>query len=90
MEFGSSEKHEIYAWCFVSQIKQEVVSIDGELDNKIAASHLEDADVFQVMSDITKNESTLKATLENSGKLMNNSKKFLDASLKTGMCGLLP
>ncbi len=37
MEFWSSEKHEIYAWCFVSWIKQEVVSIDGELDNKIAA-----------------------------------------------------
>ncbi len=43
------------------------------VDNKITASQLEDADVFQVMSDMTKTDSTLKATLETSGKLIQPS-----------------
>lgn len=40
------------------------------VDNKITASQLEDADVFQVVSDINKTDATLKATLETSGKLI--------------------
>jgi len=43
------------------------------VDNKSAASQLEDADLFEVVSDINKTESTLKATLETSGKTMNMS-----------------
>ncbi len=43
------------------------------VDNKITASQLEDADAFQVVSDINKTESTLKATLETSGKLIQPS-----------------
>lgn len=43
------------------------------VDNKVTASQLEDADIFQVVSDITKTDSTLKATLETSGKVMNMS-----------------
>lgn len=42
-------------------------------DNKVTASLMEDADLFQVVSDITKNDSTLKATLETSGKLVQSS-----------------
>lgn len=40
------------------------------VDNKTSASQLEDADVFQVVSDINKTDATLKATLETSGKLI--------------------
>jgi flagellar hook-associated protein 3 FlgL len=43
------------------------------VDNKTAASQLEDADLFEVVSDMNKTESTLKATLETSGKTMNMS-----------------
>lgn len=43
------------------------------VDNKVTASQLEDADVFQVISDINKTDSTLKATLETSGKLIQPS-----------------
>jgi flagellar hook-associated protein 3 FlgL len=43
------------------------------IDNKAAASQLEDADLFEVVSDMNKTESTLKATLETSGKTMNMS-----------------
>ncbi|KHD89695.1 MAG: FgL, flagellar protein [Bdellovibrio sp. ArHS] len=43
------------------------------VDNKVAASQLEDADAFQVISDINKTDSTLKATLETSGKLIQPS-----------------
>ncbi len=43
------------------------------VDNKITASQLEDADAFQVISDINKTDSTLKATLETSGKLIQPS-----------------
>ena len=45
----------------------------GILDSKATASQLEDADLFEVVSDITKADSTLKATLETSGKVMNMS-----------------
>lgn len=43
------------------------------VDNKITASQLEDADAFQVISDINRTDSTLKATLETSGKLIQPS-----------------
>lgn len=43
------------------------------LDNKVTASQLEDADLFQVASDIAKSDSTLKATLETSGKVVQPS-----------------
>ncbi|PIS12144.1 MAG: flagellar hook-associated protein 3 [Bdellovibrio sp. CG10_big_fil_rev_8_21_14_0_10_47_8] len=43
------------------------------LDQKGTASQLEDADLFEVVSDMNKTDSTLKATLETSGKVMNMS-----------------
>lgn len=43
------------------------------LDNKAITSQLEDADMFQVVSDINKTDSTLKATMESSSKLINQS-----------------
>lgn len=43
------------------------------VDNKATASQLEDADLFEVVSEINKTDSTLKATLETSGKVMNMS-----------------
>lgn len=43
------------------------------VDNKTTASQLEDVDLFQVVSDINKTDSTLKATLETSSKVMNQS-----------------
>ncbi|MFP5520143.1 MAG: flagellar hook-associated protein FlgL [Bdellovibrionia bacterium] len=43
------------------------------VDNKITASQLEDADVFQTISDINRTDSTLRATLETSGKLIQTS-----------------
>jgi flagellar hook-associated protein 3 FlgL len=43
------------------------------VDNKTMASQLEDADTFQVISDINKTDSALRATLETSGKLIQPS-----------------
>lgn len=43
------------------------------VDNKSLASQMEDADLFQVVSDITKTDSALKATLETSGKILQPS-----------------
>lgn len=40
------------------------------VDNKTTTSFLEDVDLFQVISDMSKSESTLKATLETSGRLV--------------------
>ena len=45
----------------------------GLVDNKMVASQLEDADLYQVVSDISKTDSTLKATLETSGKVVQPS-----------------
>jgi flagellar hook-associated protein 3 FlgL len=50
-----------------SSLRQNIV------DNKTTASQVEDADLFQVASDITKAESALKATLETSGKVVTPS-----------------
>ena len=43
------------------------------VDNKVLASQLEDADIFQVVSDMNKTDASLKATLETSGKLLQAS-----------------
>lgn len=43
------------------------------VDNKAMASQMEDADVFQLVSDINKTESTLKATMETSSKMVERS-----------------
>ncbi len=43
------------------------------VDNKIAASQLEDSDVFQLVSEINKADSALKATLDTSGKMIQPS-----------------
>lgn len=43
------------------------------VDNKGLASQLEDADVFQLVSDINKTESSLKATMETSSKMVEKS-----------------
>jgi len=43
------------------------------VETKTNASQLEDADLFETVSDINKTDSTLKATLETSGKVMNMS-----------------
>lgn len=42
-------------------------------DSKATASQLEDVDLFEVVSDMTKADSALKATMETSGKVMNMS-----------------
>ena len=44
-----------------------------KVENKAAISTLEDADVFSTVSDITKTESALQATLETSGRLIQPS-----------------
>lgn len=44
-----------------------------KVENRAAISSLEDADVFSTVSDITKTESALQATLETSGKLIQPS-----------------
>lgn len=45
----------------------------GQVDAKTLASSLEDADTFELVSDINKTESTLKATLATTGKLIQPS-----------------
>lgn len=45
----------------------------GTVDAKTMSSNIEDADTFQLVSDINKAESTLKATLATSGKLIQPS-----------------
>ncbi len=44
-----------------------------KVDNQISISQLEDADIFSTVSDITKTENTLQATLQTSGKLIQPS-----------------
>jgi flagellar hook-associated protein 3 FlgL len=43
------------------------------LDNKTTTSQLEDVDLFQVISDMSRTDSALKATLETSGRLVQPS-----------------
>jgi len=45
----------------------------GQVDAKTLASNLEDADTFELVSDLNKSESTLKASLATSGKLIQPS-----------------
>jgi flagellar hook-associated protein 3 FlgL len=45
----------------------------AKVDNQTNISQLEDADVFKTVSDINKTESTLQATLQTSGKMMQTS-----------------
>lgn len=45
----------------------------GVIDSKALASSLEDVDNFELVSDLTKSESTLKASLASSGKLIQPS-----------------
>lgn len=64
-----------------SEVGARIMSVDHStesirkavVDNKALASSLEDADVFQVVSDINKNDSALRATLEVSPKLIQTS-----------------
>jgi flagellar hook-associated protein 3 FlgL len=44
-----------------------------KVEDKIAISSLEDADIYSTVSDINKTESTLQATLQTSGKLIQKS-----------------
>lgn len=44
-----------------------------KVDNKSTISSLEDADIYSTVSDINKTESTLQATLETSGKMIQQS-----------------
>lgn len=43
------------------------------VDNKLTASQMEDADVFQLVSEMNRADSALKATLETSGKMIQPS-----------------
>ncbi len=45
----------------------------SKIDTKVQESAAEDADAFELFSDISKNEATLKATLETSGRLIQPS-----------------
>ena len=45
----------------------------SKVENQVAISSLEDADVFSTVSDINKTEGTLQATLQTSGKLIEKS-----------------
>jgi len=45
----------------------------AKVENQIAISQLEDADIFATVSDITKTENTLQATLQTSGKMIQPS-----------------
>ena len=59
------------------RVNQLNASSDGNqktiVDNKVNNSMVEDADLFQVMTDLNKSDTTLKATLETSSKLVNMS-----------------
>ncbi|NUM57150.1 MAG: flagellar hook-associated protein FlgL [Bdellovibrionaceae bacterium] len=64
-----------------SEVGARIMTVNGTMDSlqkaivdtKISNSLLEDADVFQVVSDINKTDSALKATLETSGKMIQPS-----------------
>ncbi|HND84535.1 MAG TPA: flagellar hook-associated protein 3, partial [Pseudobdellovibrionaceae bacterium] len=61
-----------------SEVGARVMAVNGTIeslqktivDSRGSASSLEDADVFQVVSDISKTDSALRATLETSSKLV--------------------
>lgn len=59
------------------RLSQMISTSDGIqktiIDNKSQNSLIEDADLFKVMTDLSKSDSALKATLETSNKIMNQS-----------------
>lgn len=58
----------------VSTLNQTQESLQKSIvDNKVLQSQIEDADLYQTVSDITKTDSTLRATLETSGRLVQSS-----------------
>lgn len=58
----------------VMTLNNTVDSISRQaLDSKVLASSVEDVNAFELFSDINKNETTLKATLETSGRLITPS-----------------
>lgn len=58
----------------VQTLNQTQESLQKSLvDNKSLQSQIEDADLFQTVSDITKTDSTLRASLETSGRLVQKS-----------------
>lgn len=58
----------------VSTLNSAMESLQkGQVDAKTLQSNLEDADTFELVSDINKTESTLKASLQTSGKLIQPS-----------------
>jgi flagellar hook-associated protein 3 FlgL len=64
-----------------SQVGSRVMTLNSametlqksKVDSQVAASQMEDADVFEVVSDMNKTEATLQATLATSGKLIEKS-----------------
>ncbi|MFN8943172.1 MAG: flagellar hook-associated protein 3, partial [Pseudobdellovibrionaceae bacterium] len=64
-----------------AEVGSRIMSVNGTtdsiqkaiVDNKVAASQLEDVDVFQVVSEINKTDAALKATLETSGRMIQPS-----------------
>ncbi|MGE0633852.1 MAG: flagellar hook-associated protein FlgL [Pseudobdellovibrionaceae bacterium] len=64
-----------------SQVGSRVTALDmateslqkARVDNKVTASQMEDADLFEVVSDINKTEGAMKATMETSAKLIQPS-----------------
>jgi flagellar hook-associated protein 3 FlgL len=64
-----------------SQIGSRIMALDnnlstlqkGTVDSKTAISQLEDVDTFALVTDISKNQNTLQATLATSGKLIQPS-----------------
>jgi len=58
----------------VQTLNQTQESLQRSLvDNKALQSQIEDADLYQTVSDITKTDSTLRASLETSGRLVQKS-----------------
>ena len=58
----------------VSSLENTQVALGkNKLDDAALLSSIEDADAFEVFTDITKNENALKATLQTSGKLIQPS-----------------
>lgn len=64
-----------------AQVGSRAASVDNSMaalekakvDNNISISNLEDVDIFATVSDINKTESTLQATLQTSGKMIQSS-----------------
>lgn len=58
----------------MNQMNATVDSIQkAKVDNQVLSSQVEDADLFQTMSDLSKTDATLKGTLETSSRVLSNS-----------------